>query len=97
MRETTIARNYAEALLALARKAGDLQAWGRLIDDVAAAMERDERLRRFLEAPQISAEDNPVFTRALAIELLRRGILDRGDLLATFGHLKGELETVEEG
>ena len=54
MRETTIARNYAEALLALARKADDLQAWGRLIDDVANAMERDERLRHFLQAPQIS-------------------------------------------
>lgn len=56
MRDTTIARNYAGALLALARKADDLQAWGRLIDDVASAMERDDRLRRFLEAPQISAE-----------------------------------------
>ena len=35
MRETTIARNYAEALLALARKSEDLQGWGRMIDDVA--------------------------------------------------------------
>lgn len=57
MRDTTIARNYAEALLALAKKAGDLQAWGRLIDDVANAIERDDRLRRFLEAPQISADE----------------------------------------
>jgi len=65
MRETTIARNYAEALLSLARKAGDLQAWGRMIDDVASAMERDERLRRFLEAPQISAEQkNEVLSKA---------------------------------
>ena len=65
MRETTIARNYAEALLSLARKADDLQAWGRLIDDVASAMERDERLRNFLEAPQISAEQkNAVLQKA---------------------------------
>jgi F-type H+-transporting ATPase subunit delta len=65
MRETTIARNYAEALLTLARKAGDLQAWGRMIDDVAVAMERDGRLRRFLEAPQISAEQkNAVLSKA---------------------------------
>ena len=56
MRDTTIARNYAQALLALARKAGDLPAWGRLIDDVASAVERDDRLRHFLEAPQISAD-----------------------------------------
>jgi F-type H+-transporting ATPase subunit delta len=65
MRDTTIARNYAEALLALARKAGDLQAWGRLIDDVASAMDRDERLRLFLQAPQISAEQkNAVLSKA---------------------------------
>src|SRR5678816_1498722 len=65
MRDTTIARNYAEALLALARKAGDLPAWGRLIDDVANAMERDDRLRRFLEAPQVSADEkNAVLSKA---------------------------------
>jgi len=56
MRDATIARNYAGALLALARKAGDLPAWGRLIDEVASAVENDDRLRHFLEAPQISAE-----------------------------------------
>lgn len=56
MREPTIARNYAEALLALARKANDLPGWGRMISDVANAVEQDERLRRFLEAPQIAAE-----------------------------------------
>jgi F-type H+-transporting ATPase subunit delta len=65
MRDATIARNYAEALLALARKAGDLPAWGRLIDDVAGAMERDDRLRRFLEAPQVSADQkNAVLSKA---------------------------------
>jgi F-type H+-transporting ATPase subunit delta len=65
MRDTTIARNYAEALLSLARKADDLQAWGRLIDDVANAMERDDRLRKFLEAPQVSADaKNAVLSKA---------------------------------
>jgi F-type H+-transporting ATPase subunit delta len=56
MRDSTIARNYAEALLALARKAGDLAGWGRLVSDVAQAIESDVRLRRFLEAPQIPAD-----------------------------------------
>ena len=55
MRDSTIARNYAEALLSLARKANDLAGWGRMIDDVADAFERDQRLRRFLQAPQIDA------------------------------------------
>lgn len=67
MRDTTIARNYAEALLALARKAGDLPGWGRMIGDVAAAIDRDVRLRRFLEAPQVSAQrKNEILGRAFA-------------------------------
>ena len=56
MRGETIARNYAEALLALARKAGDLQGWGAMIGDVADAMQRDIKLRRFLESPRVSAQ-----------------------------------------
>jgi F-type H+-transporting ATPase subunit delta len=65
MREPTIARNYAEALLALARKAGDLAGWGRMISDVASAVETDVRLRRFLEAPQVGAErKNEILARA---------------------------------
>lgn len=89
MRDTTIARNYAEALLALARKAGDLQAWGRMIDDVASAIERDERLRRFLEAPQISADEkNAVLAKAyedraprLFLRYLQRLVMNRRQML----------------
>jgi F-type H+-transporting ATPase subunit delta len=57
MRETTIARNYAETLLALARKAGDLRGWGGMISDVANAMRADRRLRIFLESPRIDAAE----------------------------------------
>lgn len=63
MREPTIARNYAEALLALARRAQDLAGWGRMIADVAGAVETDVRLRRFLEAPQVSAEQKKAVLR----------------------------------
>ena len=55
MRATTIARNYSEALLVLARNANDLEGWGAAINGVASAMETDTRLRNFLAAPQISA------------------------------------------
>ena len=65
MREPTIARNYAEALLALARRADDIPGWGRMITDVANAVDTDERLHRFLEAPQVSAEQkNAILGRA---------------------------------
>jgi F-type H+-transporting ATPase subunit delta len=57
MRETTIARNYAETLLSLARKAGDLRGWGGMISDVANAMQADRRLRIFLESPRIDAAE----------------------------------------
>ena len=37
MRATTIARNYAEALLELAKRAQDLRGWGALIQSIADA------------------------------------------------------------
>lgn len=89
MRETTIARNYAEALLELARKSDDLAGWGRMIDDVANAMDRDERLQHFLEAPQISAEQkNAVLQKAfedraprLFLRYLQRLVKNRRQML----------------
>ena len=56
MRDSTIARNYAETLLELARRANDLDGWGKMIMDVASAVEADESLRLFLETPRISAD-----------------------------------------
>ena len=63
MRDTTIARNYAETLLALARKANALEAWGTMINAVADAVTSDARLGNFLAAPQIAASDK---TRVIA-------------------------------
>lgn len=89
MRETTIARNYAQALLALARKSEDLQGWGRMIDDVANAVQRDTRLQNFLEAPQISADQkNEVLSKAfedraprLFLRYLQRLVKNRRQML----------------
>jgi F-type H+-transporting ATPase subunit delta len=73
MRETTIARNYAEALLALAREAGDLDGWGGPINAIAGAMQSDARLRNFLAAPQVSAtQKNDVIARAYGGRLPRK-------------------------
>jgi F-type H+-transporting ATPase subunit delta len=55
MRATTIARNYAEALIELARKANDIDGWGLALYGVVTAIESDVRLRNFLAAPQVSA------------------------------------------
>ena len=56
MRETTIARNYADALLELARRANDMEGWGRMIQEVADAVNGDATLRHFLESPRIATE-----------------------------------------
>ncbi len=57
MRDLSIARNYAEALLALATKANAVEEWGGTIHAVAGAVESDVTLQRFLAAPQVSATD----------------------------------------
>jgi F-type H+-transporting ATPase subunit delta len=72
MRETTVARNYAEALVALARRANDLEGWGQMIDEVAQAVAGDPRLLRFLETPRVSAErKNEIIAKAFADRLPR--------------------------
>ena len=65
MRESTIARNYAQTLLELAEKAGDLTGWGRMIEQVGAAVRSEPTLRGFLAAPQVSVEQ-------------KNGLLERG-------------------
>ena len=70
MRDTTIGRNYAETLLELARRSGDLRGWGETLDQVADAMQRDRSLRVFLESPRVSAaEKNRVIGRAFEGQL----------------------------
>ena len=64
MRDTTIARNYAEALLELARRAGDARGWGALVQELADAVRLDRGLRLFLESPRVTADEkNAVLTR----------------------------------
>lgn len=63
---TTVARNYADALLALGRKAGDASGWGTMLRQVANAISEDLTLQRFLESPRIPAEHKVgMLTRAL--------------------------------
>ncbi len=54
MRDSTIAKNYAEALLELARRADDPAGWGTLMRDVAAGVQEDITVSRFLESPKVS-------------------------------------------
>ena len=73
MRPVTIARNYAETLLALAQKAEDPRGWGKMLADVSAAMGSDATLRRFLESPKVSADQKK--------EILGKAFADRAPRL----------------
>ena len=65
MRDATIGKNYAEALLELARRADDPAGWGKLMRDVANGMQQDITVQHFLESPKISeAQKNEVFFQA---------------------------------
>jgi F-type H+-transporting ATPase subunit delta len=89
VRATTIARNYAEALLALARKENDLAGWGLGINGVVTAIESDARLSNFLAAPQVSAaQKNVVIGKAFTgqlpkamVRFLQKVVLNRRQLL----------------
>lgn len=63
---STVGRNYAEALLTLATKAGDPTGWGALVRQIADAIDGDVQLRRFLESPKVTVgEKVSVFSKAL--------------------------------
>jgi F-type H+-transporting ATPase subunit delta len=55
MNDERIGRNYAEALLTLARKDGEQEEWGALMDAISVGMREDQTLRTFLESPKLSA------------------------------------------
>ena len=56
MKNATIARNYAEALLAAAeaKGRGQAEAYGHLLDAVAGAVQADERIAAVLESPRVA-------------------------------------------
>lgn len=65
MRESTIARNYAEALLSLATKAENRDGFGAMIRDVANAISNDVTVHRFLESPRVAYEEkNEVLSKS---------------------------------
>ena len=63
----TVARNYADTLLALARKADDAAGWGTMLRNIADAISGDVTLQQFLESPRIPSDHkSAMLTRALS-------------------------------
>jgi F-type H+-transporting ATPase subunit delta len=83
MREPTIARNYAETLVALAERAGDLDGWGETISEVADAIASDTRLSNFLSTPRVSAKGKvDIITKAFQDRLPRLMVRFLGAVIA---------------
>lgn len=67
MRDPTIARNYAQALLEAAEPRGETERYAALIEAVAAAVEADARIRVVLDSPRVTKEaKRRILERALA-------------------------------
>ena len=69
MREPTIARNYAETLVSLAERAGDLDGWGATLTEIADSVEGDSRIANFLASPKVSAKGK--------VEIITKAFQDR--------------------
>jgi F-type H+-transporting ATPase subunit delta len=83
MHEPTIARNYAETLVSLAERAGDLDGWGQTITQVADAVESDSRLANFLASPRVSAKRKiEIITKAFQDTLPRLFVRFLGAVIA---------------
>lgn len=66
MRPSVVARNYAETLLTLAQRSGPgtVDEFDRAIADVATMLEREPRIREFLNTPRVDAEAKKQALRA---------------------------------
>ena len=89
MRDNTIARNYAEALLALARAANDTNGYGAALDELVASIAQDRTLKLFLESPRTSAaQKNDVLLKSFRgrmpasfLRFLQAMVMNRRQLL----------------
>ena len=83
MREPTIARNYAETLVSLAERAGDLDGWGETIGQIADAVQTDKMLANFLSSPKVSAKQKvEIITKAFQDALPRLFVRFLGAVIA---------------
>jgi F-type H+-transporting ATPase subunit delta len=83
MREPTIARNYADALVSLAQRAGELDGWGDTITEIADAVDNDARLSNFLSSPKLSTKaKTDIITRAFQDRLPRLFVRFLGAVIA---------------
>lgn len=76
MRDETVARSYAEALLELAASHGGPEAFVDPMETVARALDEDPRFRHFLATPRISASAKKAMLRRVFSDRVPRPFLN---------------------
>lgn len=66
---SAVARNYGATLYDLARREGEVERYGELIEEVGALYRAEPDVRRFLETPRVALEDKK--------EAMRRSLSER--------------------
>lgn len=75
MEATTVARNYAEVLFALAEKHGAHDEYSESLDELVGLLEREARLRTFLETPKLAPEEKKRVLRSALGDRFARPLL----------------------
>lgn len=65
MRDTTVARNYAETLFELAEGSDAVEEYGELVEAVRRLLDEVPRFRLFLETPKVEAGEKKELLRAV--------------------------------
>lgn len=76
MRDETVARNYAETLLALAERHEGVDVFGKGIETVARLLDEDPKFRLFVETPRISDADRKALIRKVFGDVLPRQLVN---------------------
>lgn len=74
MISAVLARRYARALLSLSQRLGDLKETHQDLQGVAGIFERDPRVRRFFEAPNIARTEKEAFLEKRLKPKLNRNV-----------------------
>ena len=105
MQSSSIARNYADALLTLATRDNGRDSYGAFINGLADVLERDVTFRHFLAAPQVSeSRKNEVLGKALSekapalfVRFIQKMVTNRrqmllGEVAAEYNNLRDAQE-----
>lgn len=95
MRDATIARNYAEALLELGRRHNEAETYAAAFGELDRAMADEPLIRRFMETPKIEQSAKQAAVRA-ALEGKVPGTFLRFLMVVIAKHRQGLLHEVRE-